>query len=142
MGLRFSFACLLLVAVGCGGAERVFSDEKQDGSSGQPDASRDVRTEAANDAADAARDTSSDAPSCMDNTACRVPRPYCDNGKCVACTTDDHCGVALVCKNGGCVPGCNAQKGCGDAGACDLVSGTCKTCMNDTECTDPANPRC
>jgi Cys-rich repeat protein len=68
---------------------------------------------------------------CKDDRTCSGNTPHCDTktGKCVGCLSDDQCGEGTVCTGGACVPGCNAMKPCGDAGVCDVTSGTCKSCQ-------------
>jgi hypothetical protein len=81
---------------------------------------------------------------CKDDKACSGTTPFCNmaTGKCAGCVTDDQCREGEICKSDACVPGCSAQKSCGDAGMCDVVSGTCKTCQTDNDCPDKGLPRC
>jgi hypothetical protein len=81
-------------------------------------------------------------------TACAAETPHCleGGGKCVACTTDDHCMVASECR----IPKCDMAEGtCGageakpahtdcnylgsGSGKCDFT-GNCVACVTDDDC--------
>ena len=70
----------------------------------------------------------------------------CDTaGKvCVQCLGDNDCAAGTLCRleNHACVPACNANHGCGDAGACEADAGVCVQCVVDGDCRDPRLPRC
>ncbi|MSP61393.1 MAG: hypothetical protein EXR72_13810 [Myxococcales bacterium] len=73
---------------------------------------------------------------------CMAPA-VCDpiSGQCVGCVVDTDCPDGKLCKARTCVGGCSALHGCGDAGACELDAGLCKTCSGDGECAGDT-PRC
>ena len=94
---------------------------------------------------DLARPPDLAAASCSDDKSCGGATPKCDvkTGRCVACLTDGECPEGQLCREGACAAGCSAQKGCGDAGICEVDAGICKGgCNADADCGDPANPRC
>ena len=80
---------------------------------------------------------------CEEDKACAAPNPFCDvnTGKCFPCVKNEQCPDGQVCTMNACVPGCGSQKGCGDAGVCDVEAGLCKVCKADVDCADPT-PRC
>ena len=84
-------------------------------------------------------------------TACGVcsgKTPVCDTKarRCVACLVDKDCPGGR-CIAAACVPTCSPQKGCGDAGVCNMDAGVCGGgapggCTSDADCKDAKLPVC
>ncbi len=73
---------------------------------------------------------------CTDDTQCTTSvtgNEHCSGGKCVQCTSDDHCGGGM-CSNGQCVQACTNDGACGGFDRC--VDGHCipSGCQTDREC--------
>ena len=78
---------------------------------------------------------------------CTGATPLCDplGGRCVACLADKDCSEGALCRMGACTNGCTPQRGCGDAGVCQLDGGVCVECLVDGDCAvfkDPARSVC
>lgn len=86
------------------------------------------------------------ANTCASDADCRTGL-HCETkqGLCVPCVDDSHCPAGQVCAmpSHNCAKGCSmAHPECGDAGICDPNSKACVQCFKDSDCADPANPRC
>ena len=84
---------------------------------------------------------------CSTAADCTAPgAPVCDPvaKTCAACVADGDCPSGEICQATprACVPGCNVDHGCGDAGVCESGSGACVECVADTDCRDPARSAC
>ncbi|MCB9739472.1 MAG: hypothetical protein H6747_09410 [Deltaproteobacteria bacterium] len=90
---------------------------------------------------DASPDTSDVAvDKCETNLDCAAPEGWCDReeGRCVACLLDHHCGAKKTCVARTCYDErlCKSDKECADiGGVCDKVAGRCGDCVSDADCT-------
>lgn len=67
------------------------------------------------------------------------------SGVCVACYNDGHCNLNEYCDSTGtCVAKVCPTTPCNSNEICDTTTYTCRTCNNDTECSNdyPARPYC
>jgi Cys-rich repeat protein len=81
---------------------------------------------------------------CLANADCKdASKPLCDTASktCVACLSDAQCHAGELCKAGACVPGCSATHSCPTGKQCQLSTGTCVECVDDTGCSG-LKPRC
>lgn len=85
---------------------------------------------------------------CDGDPDCTDPKkPVCDqaNHLCVPCTSDNHCDPGQLCNLAShtCLNGCSQGHACApDGGICEQDAGLCVDCLADSDCLDPAKPRC
>jgi hypothetical protein len=83
---------------------------------------------------------------CTTDTECGAAKPACVAGRCVACSTDEHCSKDQVCNPvaAQCTKPCTQSEDCSekDRKACDLNAAYCVECVVDTDCTKADRPRC
>jgi hypothetical protein len=124
------FTALVVLAAGCASQTLTLLPDGADGGR-SPDS--DARpTESAGGAP--SRD-------CLD--PCGSRRPYCEpmTGRCVECTSNDHCGQQEACDPiaHDCAFACRREGDCTRewASHCDGARGVCVECTDDSHCTSP-----
>ncbi len=94
---------------------------------------------ASDDATGAVTDTAS-SWKCSTDQDCAAPDAWCDReeGRCVPCLLDHHCGSAHTCVARTCydLRTCKSDKECADIdGVCDKAAGRCGDCTSDADCS-------
>lgn len=94
----------------------------------------DASVDAGTDASDVAVDK------CESNQDCAAPDAWCDReeGRCVPCLLDHHCGPSKTCVARTCYDErlCKSDKECADiGGVCDKAAGRCGDCVSDADCS-------
>ena len=86
---------------------------------------------------------------CRSNADCQPGAPICVLGRCAACGVSGDCGTGQACfpASHTCQTACASNADCPEIGAqnariCDTTTLACVQCRNDTDCTDPALPKC
>lgn len=76
---------------------------------------------------------------CTGDGDCGAAAPFCVTGHCEECAGPGDCGTAQACypEKNECEPACGANADCNDEGKanlCDLDTGACVECIDDTNC--------